>query len=271
MNSTNGVRWGAVGILALAMTPVCSGITFTGVSGGLAASAEFTVAGNDLVVTLTNTAASDVMVPSDLLGGVYWNSAIALNLTRTSAALGAGSVVHFGSTDPGGVVGGEFGYRGDITALELAASGVLTDQQYGISANGLDVFGPPDLFPGTDLDPPASPNGMNYGITSAGDNTATGNSPVTGDNPLIQNQVIFTLTSPGGLPLGFDPAEHILDVTVQYGTSFEQPSFFLIDDDDDDDVIPPPPDGQVPEPVTAATHLLAMSGLALLASRRRSR
>ena len=91
----------------------------------------------------------------------------------------------------------------------------------GISSTGLGLFGPFDLFPGSNLQGPASPDGLQYGITSAGDNPLTGNTPVTasGMNDLIQNAVAFKLT---GLPGGFTLSD-ISNVSFLYGTSLPVP------------------------------------------------
>lgn len=201
--------------LVLAGSASAAQISFTGSSGSLAASVTFDTSGTDLLVTLTNTSTADALVPVDILTGVFFDIAGSpLALTRTSAVVPAGSSVFYGSTDPGGVVGGEWAYRSG-----LAGPG---GRAYGISSAGLGLFGPGDLFPGTDLQPPASPNGLEYGITSAGDNLATGNAAVTGSNALIKNQVVFTLS---GLPAGFNPSTGILNVLFQYGTDLSEPSF----------------------------------------------
>jgi len=205
-------------------------------AGNLAASAEFEVIGTDLEVRLTNTSAFDVMIPADVLTAVFWDIGGApLGLTRTSAVLGAGSVVHFGTPDPGDVVGGEFAYREDVAGPHGAS--------YGISASGFSLFGPGDRFPGSDLDPPASPDGLNFGLVPAADNVGTGNSPVTGDVPLIQDQVVFRLS---GVPMGFDPEAMITNVNFQYGTDLSEPN--------------------LPEP--GALGLLLLGGAALVARRR---
>jgi hypothetical protein len=62
---------------------------------------------------------------------------------------------------------------------------------------------------------------MNYGILSAGDNTATGNAQVTGGEPLIKNSVTFLLS---GLPGDFLLAS-IANVSFQYGTALTEPNF----------------------------------------------
>lgn len=190
-------------------------LNVSAVSGARAASARFEVSAGNLVVTLTNTAAADALVPVDILTGVFFDiSGSALALTRVSAVLAPGSTVLFGSTDPGGVVGGEWAYLGGLSGAPHGAS-------YGISSSGLGLFGAGDVFPGSDLDPPGSPDGINYGITTAGDNPATGNAAVTGASPLIKNSVVFTLS---GLPGGFDPMSVIGNVSFQYGTALDEPN-----------------------------------------------
>lgn len=217
-------------------------VTLTGSSGNLAASVTFSVSGTDLIVTLTNTSLADVMGPGNVLTSVFYDvSPPPLGLIRTSAVLGPGSIVLFGTTDPGGVVGGEWAY---LESLSGAPGGA----KYGLCSAGLGLFGPADLFPGSDLQGPPShsPDGVQYGITSAGDNPAVGNAAVTGANALIKNQVIFTLS---GLRDGFDPAGEISNVTFQYGTGLDEAHF-----------------PGVPSP---GTGLIALLGLAAVARRRR--
>lgn len=182
--------------------------------GSRSASVSMTTSGSDLIVTLTNTSANDALVPIDVLTAVFFDiSGPALSLTRTSAVVPAGHVVFNGTTDPGNVVGGEWAYLGGLSGAPFGAD-------YGISSAGFSLFGPGDLFPGTDLQPPASPDGLQYGITSAGDNSGTGNTPMM-TNALIRNQVVFTLS---GLPLGFDPSTAISNVSFQYGTALDEPN-----------------------------------------------
>ena len=215
-------------------------VTLSGSADHLAASVTFDTSGNDLIVTLTSTSSSDVMVPNDVLTTVFFDVDLPepVSLTPVSAVLGPGSSVLFGGTDPGGVVGGEWAYADNL-------SGAPADMGYGISSAGLDLFGPHDRFPGDNLQGPASPGGIQYGITSAGDDPTTGNTPVTGKNALIQNEVICTLS---GLPGGFDPAARITNVSWQYGTGFDGPGFFA------------------PEP--ASLSLLVLGGLAAMRRRR---
>jgi len=190
-------------------------ISFTAASGDRAASATFEASGNDLVVTLTNVSTVDVLIPIDVLTALFFDvdASPSLALSPTSAVLGSGSSVLFGGTDPGDVVGGEWAYVGGLV-------GAPGGREYGISSTGLGLFGPDDRFPGSNLQGPDAPDGVQYGLTSAGDNPLTGNTPVTGANALIQNQVVFTLS---GLPVGFDPSAKIENVVWQYGTGLDEP------------------------------------------------
>jgi MYXO-CTERM domain-containing protein len=188
-------------------------VVFTGVdTSGRSAMAEFSVNGSgELVVTLTNTSLNDVLVPSEVLTALLFDiSGAGLPLTRESAVLGAGSTVFYDvdGQPAGGVVGGEWAYRGGL----IGAPG---DRGYGISSTGIDLFGPGDIFPGPDLSPPINPNGLNYGILSAGDDPATGNGGVMGSGGLIRNSVVFTL---GGAGVDFD-LSRINRVQFFYGTS----------------------------------------------------
>ena len=215
-------------------------VTFEGSSGDLAARATFDIVGSDLIVTLTNTSDVDVLVPADVLTAVFFDIAGDPVLTPETAVVVLGSVVHFGGTDPGGVVGGEWAYRAGL-------SGAPGDTTRGISSAGFGLFGPGDLFSGSNLSGPTSPDGLDYGITSAGDDVATGNTPVTGATPLIQNAVVFTLGVPDGVMLS-----DISNVYFQYGTSLAEPSF-----------------PHTPEPGTVVLIASAVGALAILRRRKR--
>lgn len=187
--------------------------TFSRALGDLSAEAVFEWDGvsNELNITLTNTSLVDAMVPTDILTAVFWQYDGTLSLTGTSAIA---SSVLFGSTGPGGDVGGEWAYAEELTGAPNGAS-------FGISSAGFDLFGPTDRFNTNDLDAPDSPNGLNYGITSAGDDPTTGSWPVTGKEPLIQNSVIFTLA---GIDQSTFDLDNISNVAFQYGTSFDEPN-----------------------------------------------
>ncbi|MBX3357493.1 MAG: hypothetical protein KF745_03605 [Phycisphaeraceae bacterium] len=210
------VLWAAGAVVSVAegsVTFTGSGVNPINNNNPIAGSVEFAISGNALIVTLTNTATSDVTVPSDVLTAVFWSMNIgASSLTRTSGLLAPGSTVFY---DPdgqpaGGVIGGEWAYRSGLS---------FNGASFGISSTGIDLFGPGDLFPGPDLAPPTSPDGLQYGLLSAGDNTATGNGGITGSGGLIKNAVVFTLT---GLPANFS-LDSISNVLLQYGTDVSEP------------------------------------------------
>ena len=90
---------------------------------------------------------------------------------------------------------------------------------YALSSTGVGLFGVTDLFGGTNLAGPADPDGPQYGITTAGDNPATGNGGLS--VPIIKNQVVFTLNGFGNL----DPTLTISNLTFLYGTALTEPSF----------------------------------------------
>jgi hypothetical protein len=113
---------------------------------------------------------------------------------------------------------------------------------------GLGLFGSHDLFPGRNLQGPRSPDGLQYGITSAGDDPLTGNAAVTGRNALISNSVLFTLT---GLPLDYDL--DVSNVSFHYGT---------------DPCGPNDPGFPVSVPEPASLFLLGAGLLALCTARR---
>lgn len=187
-------------------------VAFSGTSGSLAASVSFQVIGSDLIVQLTNTSLYDVLVPTEVLTAVFFDVEEDPVFTRSYAQVAPGSLVLFNGA--GGFIGGEWAYLSGI----LGAPGGATQ---GISSAGLGLFGPGDRFPGSNLSGPDSPDGGQYGITSAGDDPLTGNTPVTGgEGPLIKNSVIFSL---GGLPQGFSETA-VKNVWFQYGTALSGPS-----------------------------------------------
>jgi len=229
-------------------------VTFTGSdSFGRAASATFDTSGTNFLVTLTNTSSADVLVPTDVLTGVFFNISGDPTLGRTSAVLNSGSTVFY---DPdgqpaGGVVGGEWAYNADVTSASLP--GV----NQGISATGLGIFGPSNRFPGANLADNQNVGGLDYGILSAGDNSATGNGGVTGSGGLIRNSVVFTLS---GLPTGFNPLTSVRNVFFQYGTNLSEPRIAGTATS-----TPNPNSQSVPEPSTMAG--LLVTGLAAVRSR----
>jgi hypothetical protein len=240
----------AAALLALAgaQTAQASTITYIGSSGTLAASVTFTsTSAGVLQVVLTNTSTADVLIPANVLTAVFFDIAGVGVLTPASAF--APMVCTNGSCVSGATnVGGEWGYAGGLGGAPGGAT-------RGISSSGLGLFGPGSLFPGSNLDGPVDPDGLQYGIVSAGDNATTGNTPIV-TSPLIKNSVAFALT---GLPTGttaFDLSA-ISNVSFQYGTALTEPNVPGCAQIAGA-VICNPPDYNVPEP---ATMLLLGSGL----------
>ncbi len=237
-------------LLLLVQPALAGAISFGFSSGNRAATVNFDSSGGDLIVTLTNTSTFDVLVPTDVLTAVFFELDGNPTLTRVSALLPAGHSVLVGGTGvdvtPGDrVVGGEWSYLSGITNP--------SGHNQGVSSTGVGSFGPGNLFPGGNLQGPASPDGLQYGITSAGDDLLTGNGGVSGQH-LIRNSVVFTLSGFSG-----EPDNVITAVRFLYGTSLDEPQF-----EGETTVI-------VPEPSTLA---LAIGGLAiagLLCRRRRAR
>ncbi len=96
-------------------------------------------------------------------------------------------------------------------------------------------------------------DGLGFGLLSAGDNAATGNTGVTGHGPLVKDSLMFTLAAPKGFTLNDLGAS----VVFQYGTSLQEPHFMGTD---------PPP--SVPEPGTLFLLASGLAGLAGVACRR---
>ncbi len=230
-SSASGVLAGLVMIAMIsapagAVTFTASGTNTLEPYNPLAASATFDIVGGNLQIILTNTG-GETSIPTDVLTGIFFDINNVGLLTPVSAQLN-GSTVLFGFPNGSGNVGGEWAYASGLSGAPLGAT-------EGISSAGLGLFGAAN-FNGSDLVPPSAVDGLNYGIVSASDNTSLGNPKVTGNVPLIQDHVIFTLSSEAGLPDTLD----ISNVSFQYGTALNEPNI------------------SVPEP---ATMLLLGSGL----------
>lgn len=228
------------GILLIAATasPVHSSIIFSATHGNLGASVSFEQTEDMLVVTLTNTSAADVLVPADVLTGVFFDLAGNPQLSALSAIIGLGSTLNWGEAGDGNSLGSQWAYVGNISNTRVA--------NQGISASGLGIFGPHDVFPGG----PGvgnGPQGLDFGLLSAGDDLATGNNQVTGRVPLVKDSMVLTLN---GLPEDFIlTPQSISNVAFQYGTDLSEPRFNA-----------PPAD--VPEPMTMSLIVLG-AGLLL--------
>jgi len=231
------------------MDAVAVPVTYTGSSGNLAASASFDVVGSQLKVVLSNTSTADALVPTDILTGVFFNVKNNLALTPLSAITNGptylGTTIQYAANT---VVGGEWAYKNGLSQYGANS---------GISSSGLgSVFGPPDLFPPqTNLEGPASPDGLQFGLTSAGDNLATGNSPMQ-TNQLTKNSVTFLLDGFNGITLA-----DITSLTFQYGTALEDPHFGGSCGNNCGG-------GNVPEPATVALLGLGLAGIYSLRKRK---
>jgi len=258
----------ALAILAFAPNAARAGfITFTGTGTGsesgntLSAEATFSSDGaGNLTVTLTNTQYLSSLVPSDVLSAVFFNVAGNPTLTTGTATLAPGSTVINPTYLPDGTYPSGSGNVGSEWSFAFNSNGlqdVNKDQNYGISSTGLSSFADNNRFdqsqPDAILDPPASPDGINYGI--AGPGTTASNTTFNGGTgvPLIVNSVVFTFTGFTG-----DAATAITDVRFQYGTSPGESNF------------PGTPGGGtvVPEPSTMALAPSGVAGLGLAGLRR---
>ena len=197
---------GATAASALTVSP----LTFTGSSGARSASVSFDVSGTNLLVVLANTSTADARVPTDILTGVFFNIAGNPELSRISATSLGPTYLNGTLVSSAGVnVGGEWAYLNGLSQYGVNS---------GISSSGLGVFGPSDVFPGANLSGPETPDGLQYGLTTAGDNLATGNGGLMA-NEITKNSVSFVL---GGFT---GPLSSISGITFQYGTALDEPSF----------------------------------------------
>lgn len=214
-------------------------VVFSESGGTRAAQVSFDLCngGTQLCGTLSNTSLFDVLDPTEVLTGFFWEYDGDLSgMTKIEVKISTGSSVVHGGTDPGGVVGGEWAFVPGLIGFPGA---------YAIGSAGY-IPGTGYQFPGTNLQGPDGIDGLQYGIVPLADNLASGNAPVTGGNALIIGGVDFTL---GNLPVGFD-LEKIRVTRFQYGTSLTEPGL---------------PDEPVPEPATVG---LLGAGLLFLISRR---
>jgi len=188
----------AIVLVALALCPVAaradSTAVYLGSSGVYSASAMFYLSGNTLTVTLTNTSSADVLVPTDVLTGLFFDATH--GVTPVSANLN-GSSVYYGTLTN---VGDGWGYGSGLSAQGKNSAISATGAVNGLGHSN---------FSGANnhLD------GLDYGLLSKGDNTNTGNGGLHG--PLILDSAQFVLTTANGFTLN----ELGNTVVFQYGTA----------------------------------------------------
>jgi hypothetical protein len=214
INSQKVVGYITCGLSSLALViasqvPRAEAITFAGSSGNLSASADFQLNGDILTLKLTNTSSKDVLAPTDLLTGVFFNASKSLNLV--SATLGLGSKVY------------QNGYASILQPLNVSVASLNGGWQYqsnisdsnlkginqGIGTAGFGIFNGNLTGNGNQFD---------YGLLSASSNlTANANKPVK-ETSLIENSLVFTFLGASSLT-----ESSFNNVIFQYGTNLSEP------------------------------------------------
>lgn len=203
-------------------------VTSSGLNGTnpIAASALFSQTGTTLTITLTNTATSDTVDPTDVLTGLFFNLAGNPTLTKVSAAVASGSQIYSLNNNTGtAVVGtdisGEWAYVHNSSGLP--GGGPVGAFDYGLGGAGYNTFGAADVF-GTGPTfgfGGTRPDGVGMGLISAGDDLTTGNGGIENGRDFIKNGAVFTFTVPANFTLS---STTLGTVRFQYGTSTDETS-----------------------------------------------
>lgn len=255
--------------ISCSMIPVFASaapITFTGASGSLAASATFEISGNDLIITLTNTASYNNATDGDLapgstLTGIFWDLTGSPSLTPVSATIPTGSILlQSDQCDVGPCsssttnVGGEFIF-GTSSSFD-PSTGTPPSATYGVASSGY-ISGSIGNFGGPNLDDPDAPDGINFGIVPSGFNAGDGNgntNSAMNSNPLIRDSIELVLSGVNGLS-----TDAISNVSFQYGTAFSEANV-------PSDPLEPPQ--SIPEPTTLLLFGAGLLGVGLTLRRR---
>ncbi|HXJ02925.1 MAG TPA: XDD4 family exosortase-dependent surface protein [Micropepsaceae bacterium] len=221
----------------------------------IAASVSIDVSGSNLVIVLTDTSTTNTgYQPPDALLGIFFNMAPNLTLTPLSAALTSGSTV-LGTIPAGNTLGDYWQYKFSSTGFTQTNSPFLSvPDKYGISATGIQLFGPGGNF---GSNPTIPINGVDGAIvgTDYNDATANGGMTTSGHGPFEQDSITLTL-SISSLPPGFDPSTAITDLSFIYGTA---PDSLLTGSQCQNCVTQR--DSTVPEPATLAMFAFGLLGL----------
>jgi hypothetical protein len=196
----------AIGLALSAQPAKASFWTFSD-SSNRAASADFSLVGNTLTITLTNTATVAPNDPAHVLTAIFFNTSGAGGINFTPLGMGTSAAVASGSANTVG------NYTGDIGGEWAFKSGV-NSFSYGLSSSGLgSLFGAGDRFNSNDLTPPDSPNGIEWGIVNAGYVNGDGNGGIN-DQPFVRDTATFTFTVTNGFSV-----DNITRVNFVYGTA----------------------------------------------------
>jgi hypothetical protein len=222
-------------------------ITATGSDSGHSASALFSLVGQTLNITLSNTYSNGSNFEfgqTDVLSGVYFDIAGNPALTKSSAILASGSKIMLQGSDvtstetTDGDVGGVWGFKsGTLSTLS---------QDYGISSAGLGIFGSSDMFHSGSLphQQGSPPDGVDYGLMPLDTTNFTHDNFL--NQAFIQSSVKFEF-------MGFTGSlSDISNVRFQYGATLTDFSM----------------SGTVPEPSTCVLLASAAVGIACWMRRR---
>lgn len=228
--------------LAAASLAASADLTFSGTgmnpgeNNSLSANAVFSLTGSTLTLSLVNTDATGVRVPTDVLTGVVFKSNG--TLTAISATVLSGSTV-FNNSTTGTVVnsntnvGNGWGYSNAIS---------VRGANQGITATG--------AFSNVKALDKGNLQGLDYGLVGIGGIASNANGGVLKNGQLLyQNSVVFQFTVANGFTLG-----SINTLSFQYGTNVNEPNFIGTPG-------PNPDVATVPEPTPALAAM--MFGLVL--------
>jgi hypothetical protein len=188
--------------------------------------AVFSVSGNTLTLTLTNTSAAETEI-GQTLSGLTWDisdGGVVLSTGTAMVAPGSGLIGNNAGAETD--LSSEWGFKDDISALlpdtsPLGSFGVSSVGDIGDYGSGAqDSYGPGDRFDTTtNLWGPDSLNGMEGAIVGpnlvlAGDPSGFPDGFASLSNgPVVQNAMIFTFTFTGTLT-----EDEIGNVTAMYGS-----------------------------------------------------